>query len=184
MFRVSAGLLLPAPRAIIQWSAPGNHPRRGFWHWSAMGYAQPFPDYTYIVMGIPLGEVRQNYADTNTPVFATWHENRDSIDIAAMCMQGGQLFGAWACPPLPLQIERMAYLAAQECARWDIPVTDWLTHCEIAERDGYGPDSHDPDLRWDFISLDQASQTKRNGGLLLRGKTQWYLDTHFIRRAR
>jgi hypothetical protein len=157
---------------MIPWSKPGNHPKKIIIHWSAGRYSDAYPDYTFIVMGDPDGQVRQNYSDQNIPLYATWHDNTDSVDIAAMCAYGATLGGGMGdYPPTSLQKERIAYLAAQEAHRWGIPIDpeNVFTHCEIAKRMGYGPGSDDPDTRWDFI----------NDGDWFRQKAKWYLMNRF-----
>ena len=167
------------PIGIMPSSVPGNHPRRGFWHWSAGGYTQDFADYTYTILGDSRATVHQHYSELNIPQYATWHENSDSVDIALLCMADGRLGGDWPLPPLALQVERACYLAAEISHRWRFPIESWLTHCEIATRDGYGPDSGDPNLRWDLISTTQKEQGLRNGGDVMRRKARWYADKYF-----
>lgn len=153
----------------MPWSRPGNKPVKGFWHWSAGHWNQAFPDYTYIVMGRPDGEVIQNYSSLDIPMYATWHENMGSIDIAAMCAAGAVLGGSMGKePPTKLQYERLAYIAAHESLLHGIPMdyVHWKTHHEIALIDGYGPGSGSKDMRWDFI----------HDGDLLRGKAKWYME--------
>jgi len=158
---------------MIPWSKPGNHPRRIFIHWSAGRRRDAYPDYTWIVMGDPDGQVRQNYSEENTPIYATWHENGDSIDIAAMgalgAVLGGTKGGEW---PTALQRERIAYLIAQDAHRWAIPIDRGhvMTHAEIATIDGYGPGSGSPDTRWDFYGE----------GDWFRSKAIWYLQNKII----
>ncbi|MBR1662635.1 MAG: hypothetical protein IJ694_10255, partial [Acidaminococcaceae bacterium] len=55
-----------------------------------------------------------------------------------------------------------------------------MTHCEIAFIDGYGPGDGDPDMRWDLWFLPEPTTLQGElypGGLLLRAKAQYYLDT-------
>lgn len=163
----------------IPWSIPGNHPVKGFWHWSAGRYDQDYPDYTYTIMGDIRGTVHEHYSPLNIPQYATWHENTGSVDIALMCMAGGELDGDWPVPPLMIQVERACYLAAKTSHQFAFPVNNWLTHCEIATKDGYGPGSGDPDTRWDLVAIDAAGQRSRDGGQVMRQKTRWYADRYF-----
>jgi len=151
----------------LPWSKPGNHPKRIFIHWSGGRRKDAYPDYTFIVMGDPDGQVRQNYSDLDIPLYATWHENTDSVDIAAMGALGARPDGhkgsEW---PTNLQRERIAYLIAQESIAHNIPIdrSHVMTHCEIATKDGYGPGSGSPDMRWDFMGE----------GDWFRNKATWY----------
>ena len=50
-----------------------------------------------------------------------------------------------------------------------------MTHAEAAIRDGYGPGSMDPELRWDLWYVrDYPGNGLVQGGRLLRGKALWY----------
>lgn len=85
-------------------------------------------------------------------------------------------------PPTRMQIEVMAKLVALLCweLRLDIDEDTVMTHCEIAFVDDYGPGDGDPDMRWDLWFLPEPNTlggALYPGGLLLRAKAQYYLDT-------
>ena len=85
-------------------------------------------------------------------------------------------------PPTQKQIEVMAKIVALLCRELHLPLEEdtVMTHCEIAFVDGYGPGDGDPDMRWDLWFLPEPNTLQRElypGGLLLRAKAQYYLDT-------
>ena len=55
---------------------------------------------------------------------------------------------------------------------------DVYTHAEIAEIDGYGITSGDPDMRWDLLYLPDYNNNEIlvPGGDLIRGKAEWYKE--------
>ncbi|SDB97500.1 N-acetylmuramoyl-L-alanine amidase [Succiniclasticum ruminis] len=85
-------------------------------------------------------------------------------------------------PPTRKQIEVMAKIVALLCRELCLPLAEdtVMTHCEIAFVDGYGPGDGDPDMRWDLWFLPEPNTlggALYPGGLLLRAKAQYYLDT-------
>ena len=85
-------------------------------------------------------------------------------------------------PPTRKQIEGMAKIVALLCRELYLPIEEdtVMTHCEIAFIDGYGPGDGDPDMRWDLWFLPEPGSlggALYPGGLLLRAKAQYYLDT-------
>ena len=85
-------------------------------------------------------------------------------------------------PPTQQQIEVMAKIVAILCRELRLPLTDdtVMTHCEIAFIDGYGPGDGDSDMRWDLWFLPEPGTLNGElypGGVLLRAKAQYYLDT-------
>ena len=88
-------------------------------------------------------------------------------------------------PPTQKQIEAMAKIVALLCHELclDIEEDTVMTHCEIAFVDGYGPGDGDPDMRWDLWFLPEPARpggALYPGGLLLRAKAQYYLDTNQV----
>jgi hypothetical protein len=85
-------------------------------------------------------------------------------------------------PPTRKQIEVMAKIVAILCSELCLPIAEdtVMTHCEIAFADGYGPGDGDPDMRWDLWFLPEPGTLGGGlfpGGLLLRAKARYYLDT-------
>ena len=85
-------------------------------------------------------------------------------------------------PPASPQIECLGRITALLCRHLELPVTEEtvMTHAEAAIADGYGPCSGDPEMRWDLWFLPDHKTLNGAlypGGLLLRAKAQYYLDT-------
>ncbi len=85
-------------------------------------------------------------------------------------------------PPTRKQIEVMAKTVALLCHELCLPLEEdtVMTHCEMAFVDGYGPGDGDPDMRWDLWFLPEPGTIDGAlypGGMLLRAKAQYYLDT-------
>ena len=85
-------------------------------------------------------------------------------------------------PPTRKQIDVMAKIVALLSRELCLPLAEdtVMTHCEIAFVDGYGPGDGDPDMRWDLWFLPEPNTlggALYPGGLLLRAKAQYYLDT-------
>ncbi len=88
-------------------------------------------------------------------------------------------------PPTQQQIEAMARIVAVLSRELCLPIEEdtVMTHCEIAFVDGYGPGDGDPDMRWDLWFLpepDTPGGALFPGGMLLRAKAQYYLDTNQV----
>ena len=85
-------------------------------------------------------------------------------------------------PPTQKQIDALAKIVALLCHELWLPLDEdtVMTHCEIAFIDGYGPGDGDPDMRWDLWFLPEPATLQGElypGGMLLRAKAQYYLDT-------
>ena len=85
-------------------------------------------------------------------------------------------------PPTQKQIDALAKIVALLCHELWLPLDEdtVTTHCEIAFIDGYGPGDGDPDMRWDLWFLPEPTTLQGElypGGMLLRAKAQYYLDT-------
>ena len=154
-------------------------------HWTAGRYNQVFDDYH-----LNIGQDGQLYLTCSALTDFkehTWHRNSRSIGISLCCAYAAKCYDIGAELPLisygsfgptPRQIEAMAQATAvitQELGMEISPATV-LTHQEAASLDGYGPNSQDPETRWDLWYLPDLPSTISlgPGGNILRGKAIWY----------
>lgn len=122
-------------------------------HWSASDYDAVFSDYHINITGDgaiwidgSLSDRRSHVAGRNTP----------SIGISLSCSAGASVtregyVTRGMYPPKEIQLDTLAKVVAKLCIEIGIPLENVYTHSEIAELDGYGITSGDPDLRWDLI---------------------------------
>lgn len=143
-------------------------------HWTAGRYYTTFNDYHFCIDGD--GEIILTRPIDERPK-ATYQRNSGSIAIALCCCYEGRPEDLGDYPPTEAQIETCAELMAAIAEIFEIPVDKehFMTHGEIADIDGYGIDSGDPDLRWDLQILRTGAEW-RSGGDILRGKAQYYLE--------
>ena len=124
--------------------------RRIFLHWTGGHYGHN--EEAYHICIDRDGTVYLNCKSFLSFKAHTWMHNAGAIGIALLCRE--------LCLPL-----------AEDTV---------MTHCEIAFVDGYGPGDGDPDMRWDLWFLPEPNTlggALYPGGLLLRAKAQYYLDT-------
>lgn len=113
----------------------------------------------------------------------TWHRNSNAIGIALCCAYGATVYKNperinWnGYPPTPIQVERLAEVICFIATVLEIPIDSEhvMTHAEIADIDGYGLYSNDPDLRWDLLLLDDPGTGRKDqpGGDVIRGLAIW-----------
>ena len=155
-------------------------------HWTAGRYGQCFDDYHLCIDRN--GELYLCCKSLAEHKSHTWQRNSAAIGIS-LCAgfealagnepQDGSPpsidFGPYE--PTALQLEKMALVVAviSKAAGIDISEEKVMTHAEAAIRDGYGPGSMDPELRWDLWYVrDYPGNGLVQGGRLLRGKALWY----------
>jgi hypothetical protein len=160
-------------------------------HWTAGHYGQIFDDYHFSIDGD--GTIYAACRSLLEKKCHTWRRNSRSIGIALCGAYGARVtlptceIGAGVSalsraeqvmphiphiveygpePPLPLQTEVMARLVAILCRHLNLPIEPATvqTHCEAAIRDGYGPCSDDPELRWDLWFLPNADPSAAASG--------------------
>lgn len=122
-------------------------------HWTAGFYTQHFGDYH-----LNIDSSGALWADMNTFMDKkahTWRRNTGAIGIALDCCLGASItkegninYGDY--PPTAQQYDMMGRVVAKLCIEIGIPLDNVYTHAEVADIDGYGLDSGDPDLRWDL----------------------------------
>ncbi|MBR4908799.1 MAG: N-acetylmuramoyl-L-alanine amidase [Acidaminococcaceae bacterium] len=150
-------------------------------HWTAARYSQAYDDYHILIDHD--GAIYVTTDDLTEYKAHTYRRNYRAIGIALMCCYGALAnegydadFGDY--PPTLLQIEALAQVTAILSDALDLEITrdNFLTHCEAALADGYGPFQGDPDLRWDLWFLPDLYDGERMkpGGDLLRGKGIFY----------
>ena len=78
------------------------------------------------------------------------------------------------------EIEKAAQVRALLADVLDLPVDaeHVLTHAEVGDLDGYGPDKIGTEdfEKWDLWQLPDYDGEWREGGDVLRGKANWYLN--------
>jgi hypothetical protein len=160
-------------------------------HWTAGHYGQIFDDYHLSIDGD--GKIYAGCDSFLEKKPHTWRRNSRSIGIALCGAYGARVTlptyeigtGVSALsraeqamphiphivdygpePPLPLQTEVLARLVAILCTHLHLPIEPATvqTHCEAAIRDGYGPCSDNPELRWDLWFLPNADPSAATSG--------------------
>ncbi len=178
---------------------------RVFLHWTAGRYGQAYDDYHLCID--ENGQVYSHCNDLTEYKEHTWLRNHGSVAVSLCCGAEGRCWLPDNCnarttkaeyageedndpdaalirfgpePPTTSQIEVMAKVVAILCKGLGLPITkDTVsTHCEIAFRDGYGPGSSDPYMKWDLWFLPDAMKDGLlvPGGALLRGKAIFYQE--------
>ena len=176
---------------------------RIFLHWTAGHYGQAYDEYHLCIDKD--GQVYRHCDDLTECKAHTWLRNHGSIAVSLCCGDEARCWLPDNCnarttiaeyagepennpdaalirfgpePPTTRQIEAMAKVTAILCGGLGLEITkDTVqTHCEVAFRDGYGPGSNDPYMKWDLWFLPDAMQggVLVPGGALLRGKAIFY----------
>ena len=150
-------------------------------HWTAGRYGQYFDDYHINIDSD--GSIYMPNDDLTILRYHTWKRNSNAVGIAVCAAYNAEIRAGWNAefgeyPVTDAQIETMAIIIALFIKYAGVDIENILTHCEAAYFDGYGPYSGDPDTRTDLWYLrDSAFNYKpRNGGEVLRGKANWYLQ--------
>ena len=159
-------------------------------HWSAGRYGQIYPDYHISIDADGRIYLPYNCKDLTVKREHTWHRNSRAIGIALCACSDAEANSGWNCdlgtqPVTSAQIEAMALVVATICTHADIPLNHVLTHYEAACNDGYGVPygtwvngvyQCDSDCRWDLWYLPDYDGQMKNGGEVIRGKAQWYIN--------
>lgn len=151
-------------------------------HWTGCdGEVVNLPDYTVVIDRT--GGYHIMHDDFTERLAHTWRRNSRSIGIAVACCKDAICYydhpdgiDLGSEPPTAAQIEAMAMLTAKAEEILGLTADDVYTHAEIAEIDGYGVSSGEPDMRWDLLYLPDYSNggVLVPGGDLIRGKAEWY----------
>lgn len=162
----------------VEYLASVSNAKRITLHWSASDYNSAFNEYHLNIMGN--GDIVSYHDNFDVKLAHTSMRNTGNIGITLACCldagvwkDGTVQFGTY--PPTDAQIETMAQVIAAICKakNWQPDKDHVRTHAEWADIDGYGIHDNDPDMRWDLL---QIPQEKGNGGDILRGKANWYLQ--------
>lgn len=148
-------------------------------HWSATGYNYyDGGSYHLIIQGD--GTIFSAHDNFDIRLSHTWMHNTGNIGISLAGCYDASLYADgtinWGTyPPTDEQIEVMAQIVAAICKAkgWEITKDRVKTHAEWAEIDGYSYKDDDPDMRWDLLKVPQEDG---EGGDVLRGKANWYLN--------
>lgn len=141
-------------------------------HWSAGKYGSFFEDYHINIDHD--GSVYVSADFLSQTLAHTWHRNTGAVGVTMACCYGATTNGWGDYPPTSEQIEAMAQVVAVLSRGLDLPITasNFMTHAEAADLDEYGPNTTCE--RWDLWLLPGVE--KGEGGNLIRGKAQWYLE--------
>jgi len=143
---------------------------RIYLHWSAGEYGQQFDDYH-----INIDKDGEIYVDGQLRDYKphTWHRNTNAVGVALDCAYGAMTTMLGDYPPTQAQIETAARVIAVLCSGLTLPIDSAhvMTHAEIADIDGYGPETTCE--KWDLWMLSDG-QPQGSGGEILRGKAVYY----------
>ena len=152
-------------------------------HWTAGHYDSTFGDYHINITGA--GELFLSTDDLTEVLAHTWHRNTGAIGIALCCCVDATIncdgtFSLGSEPPTGLQIEKTAQVIALLADVLGLPIDaeHVLTHAEVGDLDGYGPAKIGTEdfEKWDLWRLPDYDGEWREGGDVLRGKANWYLN--------
>lgn len=151
-------------------------------HWTAGKYQSTFESYHINITGD--GKIFMSTPDLYDLLAHTWRRNSGAVGVAICCGYGAVAneghnadFGDY--PPTNEQIESMAKVVAvlSKALGLEINPSNFMTHCEAATEDGYGPYSGDPETRWDLWYLPDFDGEMREGGIVIRGKALFYFSS-------
>lgn len=149
-------------------------------HWSAGHYSQFFKDY-HINIDYD-GSIYVSTDDLSVIKAHTFKRNTGSVGIAMACGYNANTNDLGPEAPTQAQIEVMSKVINVLCKSLDLTIDKErvMTHAEAANNeDGlylhepYGPNSGDPETRWDLAILKDYDEFG-TGGEILRGKAIWY----------
>ena len=163
---------------------------RVYAHWSAGWYGQAYEDYHIC---IDADGKLYLMTDCFTEKKAhTWRRNSNAIGIALLCCADAKAKRGHNCdfgtaPPTHAQVDTLAQVTAVLSRGLGLPLdaAHFMTHCEAAIEDGYGPGSGDPETRWDLWYLPDFSRKdymdyRVLGGAEWRGLSNEYLRKFYV----
>lgn len=139
-------------------------------HWSAGHYGQFFEDYHLNIDKD--GNIYASTDDLTERKQHTYMHNTGAVGVSMACCAFATTDDLGSEPPTLEQIESMAQIVATITKYADVPMENVKTHAEVAEEDGYGYSTTCE--RWDLLFLNNDDRT--NGGDIIRGKAQFYLN--------
>lgn len=149
-------------------------------HWTAGHWWQLFDDYHICIDADGTVYQMKNF---DVVTAATYMRNSGSISIALCCAYGAQSendLGPY--PPTEKQLNALAQVICvlSDALDLTIDIQRVMTHAEAAaNRDGlyphdnYGPNSGDPDTRWDLWVCHEG-EVPWSGGDTIRGNANFY----------
>ena len=161
----------------------GSYVNKVFAHWSAGHYGQMWDEYHICIDGD--GGIFITCSALTELKYHTWHRNTGAIGVSMMCAADAEANNGSDCnlgdePPTKERIEALAQVTAALAKGLDIEINkdNFMTHCEAAQKDDYGPGSGDPETRWDLWYLPDycGDGSMVDGGDLWRGKANYYLN--------
>ena len=141
-------------------------------HWSAGKYSSFFEDYHVNIDHD--GCVYVSVDNLAQMLSHTWRRNTGAIGVSMACCYGATTENWGDYPPTGEQVEALAQVIAVlgRALGLNITADNFMTHAEAADLDDYGPNTTCE--RWDLWLLPGVE--KGEGGNLVRGKAQWYLE--------
>lgn len=137
--------------------------KRIYLHWSAGTYDGVFSDYHLNITGD--GRI---YTDMDSLTERKWHtymRNTGAIGISLCCCYEAKPpnnYGEY--PPTEVQLDMMSKIIAKLCIEIGLPLNyvTVKTHAEVADIDGYGLGSGDPETKWDLYGMGDDIREKAN----------------------
>ncbi len=159
-------------------------------HWSAGRYGQVYEDYHISIDYDGRIYLPYNCENLNVHRTHTYMRNTGACAIAICGCYGARANNGYDCdfgdyPPTEAQVETLALLVAMFNQLAGVSMDNILTHYEAACLDGYGVPygtwvngvyQSDSDCRWDLWFLNDYNGEMRNGGDVIRGKANWYMQ--------
>ena len=149
-------------------------------HWTAGTYLPNGLELSHYHGGVSWDGHTARYAkwnDYTANLPHTWNRNTDLIGLTICGMAGANTKNFGRYPVREEQIEELCLACAEVAYLKKIQVANCRTHAEWALIDGYGPQSGDPETRWDLGILKPGACTPsiaRKTGDYLRSKIREY----------
>lgn len=156
-------------------------------HWSAGRYGQAYEDYHICIDAD--GKLYLMCDTFEERKAHTWRRNGNAIAISLLCCFDAQAKRGYNCdfgsnPPTLAQVDTLAQVTAVLARGLGLPLdaSTFMTHCEAAIVDGYGPGSGDPETRWDLWYLPDYSRKDYMDYRVLGGAEWRRLSNEYLRK--
>lgn len=158
-----------------------------FLHWTAGTYTSTYGTYHTIFTGDGKAHRKASYDTFRNG--HTWGRNDEGVALSIAALGDKTSQGRWPSkddhgkyPIKSVQIQSMAEEIARLAIAWDWKKSDIklgrvYTHAEIAREENppYGPNSRDPQTKWDLWNL-KSGAPEWSGGPEIRGLAKKYYD--------